>query len=71
MNAEIANLRKRVFGLYQEQRAYLAGKPTAFLEDHKAEADNRMVEASTFTEVAAAKINHAACTLILQERGKA
>jgi hypothetical protein len=68
MNAEISILKTRVLGLYTEQRAYLASKPTPFLADLQHEADHVMREAGNFSEVAAAKINHAACTVILQER---
>jgi len=70
MNAEISILKTRVLNLFKEQRAYLASKPTPFLDDLKHEADHRMREAGTFSEVAAAKINHAACVMILNERAE-
>jgi hypothetical protein len=71
MNAEISILKTRVLGLFTEQRAYLAGKPTKFLADLEHESDHVMREAGNFSEVAAAKINHAACVVILKERQRA
>lgn len=64
---EIEIMQRRLLALYEEQRAYLASKPRAYVEEllHRAEDDRAN---ATFTRRTAAEINHAACVLILEER---
>ncbi len=64
---EISITQRRLLGLFQETRGYLASKPTQFLDEllHRAE-DERF--SPVFTLRTAAEINRAACVLILEER---
>lgn len=64
---EIEIARRKVLELYQATYDYLRSKPTTFLEDllHRAE---ELHHSSSFSEQAAAKINHAACVVILEKR---
>jgi hypothetical protein len=69
MNTEIEVIKSRFLKLYQDQYRYLDSKPSQFLDNLQHEAAERMATAEDFSEVAAAKINHAAATVILQKRG--
>jgi hypothetical protein len=64
---EIEITRRKVLELYQGTHDYLLSKPTAYLEElqHRAE---ELQHSSSFSEQAAAKINHAACAIILEKR---
>jgi len=66
---ELSLIQRRFLELYRAQRAYLAGKPTAFLEDllHRAEEQRYHQDYSART---AGEVNRAACLSILDERGK-
>lgn len=68
MNAEIARTQRLFLGLYQDQRAYLVAKPDALLTDllHESQECRRDQK---FSVRAAAEINCAACSSILDERG--
>ena len=67
LDPELEIMQRRVLALYEAQRAYLAAKPTAFLEELQQRSEERQ-DASTFTLRVAAVVNHAACTLILEAR---
>ena len=67
MNAEITIVQQRFLKLYQEQRAYLAGKPRQFINDLQHEAAE-LRHHESFSVRASAEINHAACTLILENK---
>ena len=67
MNAEVTILQRRVIALYQEQRAYLAGKPAAFLTDLQHQA-GELRDDESFSVRVAAEINHACAAVILEER---
>lgn len=64
MHAEIAITQARVFELFHKQRAYLASKPRALVEEllHRSE---ELVHASDFSVRTAAEINRAACVFAL------
>jgi len=65
--AEIGILRRRVLGLYSEQRDYLASKPGTFLEELMHRADEERFN-SNYSVRVAAEINRTACALILEAR---
>ena len=65
---EIELVAHRILGLYEQQRCYLADKPTPVLEELR----HRCEEASlneNFSVRTAAKINFAACVVLLEARG--
>ncbi len=66
-HAEIELTAKKLVGLYHEQHAYLASKPTPYLEEllHRAE-DNR--NHTTFSIRVGAEVNLAAASMVLQAR---
>jgi len=70
MNAEIAITQRQVLDLYLAQRAYLAGKPTAFLQDLLHEARD-LTHSTTLSVRTAAEINHAAAHMVLEQRQQA
>lgn len=66
MNAEITIVQTRFVKLYEEQRAYLKGKPRQFIEDLLHESED-LRHNESFSIRASAEINRAACTMILEE----
>jgi len=68
MNPEIATTRARLMKCYVEQRAYLASKPNAFLEDLKHEAQSVLSLAPENLVRVAAVFNQAAAESILEAR---
>ena len=68
MHPEIVLVQTKVLDLYARQRAYLAGKPVAYVEELLHRSEELRNNGDTFTVRAAAQINHAACVMILEER---
>lgn len=64
MHSEIVITQARVFELYKQQHAYLAGKPKAVLEELHHRADE-LRNAEDFTVRTAAEINRTACVFLL------
>jgi hypothetical protein len=69
MNAEIDITQRQLLEIYERKRAYLASKPTGFVEDLKHECQRVRFE-DRFSIRAAAEINFAACILVLEARGR-
>lgn len=69
MNAEITIVQNRFLKLYQEHHAYLAGKPTQFLNDLQHEASG-LRRHEDFSVRVGAEVNLAAATMILEQRGR-
>lgn len=68
MHAEIVIVQTKVLDLYSQQRAYLNAKPTPFLEELLHRSQDEITTGRNFSIRASAQINHAACTLILEDR---
>ena len=64
MNAEIVQVRKMFMNLYEAQRDYLAKQPPRVVEDLLHEAEDLRHDPS-FSVVASAEINRAACLHVL------
>jgi hypothetical protein len=69
MNAEITDVQKCFLNLFQATKAYLNRKSNQFLVDLQHEAEE-LRRSGEFSIRAAAEINYAAATLILEERGR-
>ncbi len=69
MNAEITIVQNRFLKLYREHHAYLAGTPTQFLNDLQHEA-GELRRHDVFSVRVGAEVNHAAATMILEQRGR-
>ena len=69
MNAEITITQRHLLNLYAAKVAYLRAKPRQFLNDlqHEALEIMRTPQPDKFSLSVAAQINHAACTMILEE----
>ena len=67
LHPEMASLQRRVLELYEKQRAYLAVKPTDYLEELQHRSED-LIASREFTVRTAAEINRAACVMILEDR---
>lgn len=68
MHSEIQLIQGKVLELFQLQRGYLRSKPTEYLEELLHRSVDEIAAGETFSSRTAAQINHAACSLILEER---
>ena len=66
--AQFAITQRQVLELFEQKRAYLAGKPRQFVEDLLHEAQDLARTADTFSVRTAAEINHAAAVFALEDR---
>lgn len=64
---EIEIMRRRLLELFGAQRAYLTGKPTAFLEELQHQSEHQLLS-EDFTARVAGEMNRAACLMILESR---
>lgn len=67
MHLEITRTQRQFMALFQTQRNYLAAKPTPYLKELLNETRKHAAE-EAFSVRAAAAINEAAATLILEGR---